>query len=714
MTTLRRRPLSAALTTVLATAAALAAAPAAEAAAAPGVTTVKVNVGPLAGGTRITVVGSGFVHVRAVLFGTTAGTRVQVLSSTRLTVTAPRHGAGVVDVHVRTSAGTSRSTVRDRYTYLPAPTVTALAPAAGGVGGGEHVVVSGTNFSHVASVSFGTVRAASFSVASTGRLVAVAPASQAVRTVDVRVTTAGGTSALGAHDRYTYRPRPTITAVTPAQGPLTGGNRVVIDGHDFTAITQVLMNGHAASAVTAVSPTRVIVTAPAGVGTGDVRVVGVYGTSPLTTADHYAVVARPTAPTRASVVAPAPVPDAGPAHVLDTGCTDTTCYAVGSTADGQPLVETLGDSGWTPAVLALPAGATGGDLAAIWCGSSTCAAVGSADGTDTPLVETLADGTWTQVDGVLPPAATSGSYDRIACAGDASTCVATGTSSNGVLLAASVGGTWQAQDAPMPGLGQLADLTRVDVACAAAGHCVFVGNWAPTSGSARPLVETWSGTTWTPSVVQPPVVNAATVGGSGTAAAIACPAAGCMIAGSWTPDQSPASRPMVASEANGLWTSTLTPMPADADQTVDAALTTIACSAGTCTASGTYQAPPSNEVDPSYPDGFVETLHGGMWFVGAMAKGSADIYRVTADTVCTDATHCVSVGTDTPLGSDSGVATGAIAVTGPGGATQAVAPLPGDASDLSLFHVACSTSATCVAVGRLSTPQQWLLTTIRL
>jgi len=68
-------------------------------------------------GTRVTVKGKNFSHVKAVLFGKAKGTKLHVVSSTILLVTAPAHSPGVVDVHVRTAYGTSKTTAADRYTY---------------------------------------------------------------------------------------------------------------------------------------------------------------------------------------------------------------------------------------------------------------------------------------------------------------------------------------------------------------------------------------------------------------------------------------------------------------------------------------------------------------------------------------------------------------------------------------------------------------------
>ena len=73
--------------------------------------------GSSGGGTRITVTGAHFVHVRKVHFGVTSGTRVHVLSEHKLQVTVPAHPAGRVHVRVVTRTGISRVTERDRFDF---------------------------------------------------------------------------------------------------------------------------------------------------------------------------------------------------------------------------------------------------------------------------------------------------------------------------------------------------------------------------------------------------------------------------------------------------------------------------------------------------------------------------------------------------------------------------------------------------------------------
>jgi hypothetical protein len=72
--------------------------------------------GTTAGGTAVTITGTGFAAGGTVSFGGTAATGVSVGSSTTITATTPAHGAGAVNVVVTNSDGQS-GTLNNGYTY---------------------------------------------------------------------------------------------------------------------------------------------------------------------------------------------------------------------------------------------------------------------------------------------------------------------------------------------------------------------------------------------------------------------------------------------------------------------------------------------------------------------------------------------------------------------------------------------------------------------
>jgi autotransporter passenger strand-loop-strand repeat protein len=92
--------------------------------AAPTVTHVDPASGPTAGGTTVTITGTGFTGATGVSFGGTAATSFNVVSATQITAKAPAGTAGTVDLTVATAAGTSATSTADRFSYVAAPTIT--------------------------------------------------------------------------------------------------------------------------------------------------------------------------------------------------------------------------------------------------------------------------------------------------------------------------------------------------------------------------------------------------------------------------------------------------------------------------------------------------------------------------------------------------------------------------------------------------------------
>jgi hypothetical protein len=245
----------------------------------PTVTEVSPSSGPAAGGTSVTITGTNFTGATGVGFGSNAATNVTVVNSTTITATAPastglahQNGTATVDVTVTTQAGTSATGAADEYTYYGVPSVTAVSPSVGPTAGGTAVTITGSHFVSGATVAFGGNPATNVTVVSSGSITATAPAGSA-GTVDVTVTTPGGTSATSAADQYTYDAVPTVTQVAPSAGPTAGGTSVTITGTNLTGATAVKFGGTNATSFTVNSATSISATAPAeSAGTVDITV----------------------------------------------------------------------------------------------------------------------------------------------------------------------------------------------------------------------------------------------------------------------------------------------------------------------------------------------------------------------------------------------------------------------------------------------------------
>ncbi|HEY5835615.1 IPT/TIG domain-containing protein [Streptomyces sp.] len=206
-------------------------------------------------GTTVTLTGSGFTGVTAVTFGGVPATSFTVVSSTRITAVAPA-GSGTVQIVVTTTGGTSNGI---GFTYTTAtPVISTVAPSQGPVAGGNTVTLTGSAFGGATTVRFGAAPAA-FALVSPTQVTATAPAG-AAGAVNVTITTPGGTS---AGVPYTYVSAPALSAVAPSQGPLSGGNSVILSGTDLTGAGAVGFGSSPSTSFTVLSATQITAVPPA-------------------------------------------------------------------------------------------------------------------------------------------------------------------------------------------------------------------------------------------------------------------------------------------------------------------------------------------------------------------------------------------------------------------------------------------------------------------
>ncbi|MFF7233174.1 IPT/TIG domain-containing protein [Streptomyces sioyaensis] len=240
----------------------------------PVLSSLNPSSGPAAGGTVVTLTGSGFTGATAVQFGT-ATASFTVVSATQITATAPA-GSGTAQVTVTTPDGTSNG-VAFTYTSASVPVLSSVSPNSGTTAGGTTVTLTGTGLAATSAVRFGATVAASFTVVSDTVLTAVAPPGSG--TVQVTVTTPGGTS---NGVSYTYSVAPTLSSVSPNQGPTSGGNTVILTGTNLSGTTEVDFGATPATSFTVLSPTQITAVAPAAVaGAVDITVTAPGGTGTL-------------------------------------------------------------------------------------------------------------------------------------------------------------------------------------------------------------------------------------------------------------------------------------------------------------------------------------------------------------------------------------------------------------------------------------------------
>ena len=152
--------------------------------------------------------------------------------------------------------------------------MTSVSPNTGLTAGGTTVTITGTNFATGATVTFGTTAASNVVVVSATSITASTPPGTA-GAVTVSVTVGGQSGSLA--NGFTYVGLPTVTSVSPSNGPTAGGTAVTITGTNFATGATVTFGATAATNVVVVSGTSITASTPA----GTVGAVTVTVTNPL-------------------------------------------------------------------------------------------------------------------------------------------------------------------------------------------------------------------------------------------------------------------------------------------------------------------------------------------------------------------------------------------------------------------------------------------------
>jgi hypothetical protein len=241
-------------------------------------------------------------------------------------------GSYVITVTITDSAGDSATANSSVSVNAAAPVVSSVSPAWGDPAGGAAATITGTSLVGATAVAFGGTAATSFTVNADGSITAVAPA-HAAGTVDVIVTTPGGTSATSPGDQFSYiNSVPTVSGLGTSSGQTGGGTSVTITGTNLAGATQVNFGNTPASSFTITSPTSIVAIAPAQLaGTVPITVTNGYGTSTPVAGGNYTYIG--TAPA-VTAVSPASGPTAGGRIVTITGVNlnGTSAVSFGGTA----------------------------------------------------------------------------------------------------------------------------------------------------------------------------------------------------------------------------------------------------------------------------------------------------------------------------------------------------------------------------------------------
>jgi IPT/TIG domain-containing protein len=435
----------------------------------PSVTKVTPASGPVAGGVTVKVKGTNLTGAKKVLFGSTKGTQLKVKSAKKLTVVAPAHAAGMVDVVVVTKGGKSKKVKGDVFTYVATtpttPPVTPPPPPA--AAGPVTAPLPGNASSGTSAVT------------------------------DVACPAAGSCLAVGFYGTMTagrHALLETLSAGTwsPTELPLPAGASTTNPNANLSSIS---------------CPSATFCAAVGEYDDAAVHRVPLFETWNGTTW------------TATGLALPAPASDT---PFMDTvACSGAgTCTAVGrysETSKNHPLIATLAAGTWTFQTVPLPSGATEALLSDVACPAAQCVAVGTvtpASGPPRPLTETGSGSTWAQQtpalpgDGAVTPSAL---LSGVSCA-SATVCVAVGSYDTNVaetqgLIETLGSGTWTPSTVTPP--AGAADNPRAilwDVSCPSVVYCAASGYYLTTSAydSSQAMVVTITSGTPTASVVSLP------------------------------------------------------------------------------------------------------------------------------------------------------------------------------------------------------------------
>ena len=224
------------------------------------ITAISPVTGPIAGGTTVTLTGTGFTAGTLVRFGGSPAS-VTIDSATQITALTPSGAAGAVDVIVSTPGGPWTS--RGAFTYFD-PTgpfaVLGLSPRL--IRAGDTVQLTGQALDQgTLTVTIGgmaaTVGARTFSTAQ----LTVPTRGAAPRISDVEATGASVITLIGG-----AKWRIALASATPNTGPSAGGTQVALAGSAIPPAIDLNVGTFAATAVTVASETSVSLTTPAGSG----------------------------------------------------------------------------------------------------------------------------------------------------------------------------------------------------------------------------------------------------------------------------------------------------------------------------------------------------------------------------------------------------------------------------------------------------------------
>ena len=225
----------------------------------PTFTSINPTAGSLNGLNSVTIVGTNFFNGVKVFFDSSECLLPIRSGTTQITCSTPAHSAGIVNVKV-VNADTQFVTASQVFTYQASPEVYQVTPSIAYAVGGTTISIYGKNFlaNAKAYVDGQLCTFASVDVRNSS-ITCKAPAIDKDGLVDVKVVNDDGQFQI-LKGALNYHKAPTITSITPADGPTRGGTKITVNGTSFYPGAIIDLGGNNCLSVTVVSPTQITCT----------------------------------------------------------------------------------------------------------------------------------------------------------------------------------------------------------------------------------------------------------------------------------------------------------------------------------------------------------------------------------------------------------------------------------------------------------------------
>ena len=350
--------------------------------------------------------------------------------------------------------------------------------------------------------------------------------------------------------------------------------------------------------------------------------------------------AGPVAPAAAATIRSNPTPQVKtdlPGDLTGISCiSPDECTAVGWYAHDfttqTSLAEVWNGATWTVQTTPNPADSTSTILVSDSClPDGTCVAVGYyANESDQilPLSEVWSGGDWSIVSPPSPTGATDAQLNSVSCVSDTD-CTAVGVYNSTMGMAEVLDGeSWTVQSTAVPKGSTGNTLNTVD--CSGT-TCMAVGSYATSSGMAKTLAESSTGTAW--KVLTTPNAKGDTFN---SFYGLSCTGvSSCLATGYWFDSGAYTSAVAAAATWNGVtWKASKPRKPKGSNSK----LQSVSCGPSTCTAIGSYITPANVAVS------LAEEWTGTKWVIQKTpAPKDPESYGLLGVS-CGGATACVAVG----------------------------------------------------------------------